>query len=223
MSLVKVAQVVWVICRDCFHNQQMTPLLQSLIQSLRCLPGIGPKSAQRIAFNLLTRQRDAAIHLAEVLLKSMATIGYCQSCRTFSETPLCLHCVSDRRDKTILCIVESPADQYAIEQTGYQGLYFILHGRLSPLDGITPKDIGLDRLPQWINAHPDLKEIIVATNPTIEGEATAYYIAHLTKDYPIRCSRIAQGVPMGGELDMIDIGTLVHAFTGRGVIENDKT
>jgi recombination protein RecR len=198
----------------------LTPLLQQLIQSLRCLPGIGPKSAQRIAFQLLARNRDGAKMLATSLVQAMDNIGYCHSCRTFSETELCTYCSSTRRDKSIMCIVESPADQYAIEQTGYNGMYFILHGRLSPLDGIGPADIGMDLLRQRLHAEETVREIIVATNPTLEGEATAHYIAQIAKHRQISCSRIAHGVPLGGELESIDIGTLTHAFAGRGVIQD---
>jgi len=194
----------------------MTPLLQNLIQSLRCLPGIGPKSAQRIAFHLLARNRDGAKGLADCLMLAMNNIDYCQSCRTFSETPLCTFCASSRRDKSILCIVESSADQYAIEQTGYNGVYFILHGRLSPLDGIGPQEIGMDLLRQRLHGDEPIHEMIIATNPTLEGEATAHYIAQIARQKNIACSRIAHGVPLGGELEYIDIGTLTHAFAGRG-------
>ncbi|MFN7097129.1 MAG: recombination mediator RecR [Gammaproteobacteria bacterium] len=198
----------------------MTPLLQQLIQSLRCMPGIGPKSAQRIAFQLLARNRDGAKMLAASLMQAMDNIAYCQSCRTFSETALCTYCTSSRRDKSIMCIVESPADQYAIEQTGYHGMYFVLHGHLSPLDGIGPNEIGMDLLRQRLHHDQLIHEIIVATNPTLEGEATAHYIAQIAKQRQISCSRIAHGVPLGGELESIDIGTLTHAFAGRGVIND---
>ncbi|MBY0544672.1 MAG: recombination mediator RecR [Gammaproteobacteria bacterium] len=195
----------------------MTPLLQQLVQSLRCMPGIGPKSAQRIAFHLL-RHRDDARILADSLHEAMDKIAYCASCRTFSETDLCVFCASDRRDKSIMCIVESPADQYAIEQTAYRGMYFVLHGRLSPLDGIGPDEIGMTHLRERLSAELELREIIIATNPTLEGEATAYYIAQLAKQSQIACTRIAHGVPLGGELESIDTGTLTHAFAGRGII-----
>lgn len=196
----------------------MTPLLQQLVLALRCLPGIGPKSAQRIAFHLLARDRDGAKQLAAILARSMDNIAYCQVCRAFSETELCLLCSNPRRDNGILCIVESAADQYAIEQTGFNGRYFILHGRLSPLDGIGPQQIGIDLLKKHLNA--SIKEMIIATNPTLEGEATAHYIAQLCKHQNIPCTRIAHGVPLGGELEFIDTGTLTHAFIGRGKISD---
>lgn len=196
----------------------MTPLLQQLIQSLRCMPGIGPKSAQRIAFYLLARNRDGAKNLGDSLIQAMNEIDYCESCRTFSETALCVFCSSTQRDKTVLCIVESPADQYAIEQTGYRGMYFILHGHLSPLDGISPEEIGMSTFRERLQTETTLREIIIATNPTLEGEATAHYISQIAKQHQIACSRIAHGVPLGGELESIDTGTLMHAFTGRGVI-----
>lgn len=189
-------------------------LLEQLVAALRCLPGVGPKSAQRMAFQLLARQREAGKHLADSLLKAMDNIGYCQSCRTFTESPLCNICQNNRRDKTQLCIVESPAELYAIEATGYTGIYFVLHGRLSPIDGIGPEQIGLHLLKQKLKVMPP-EEIILATNPTVEGEATAHYIAEIAKELGIPCSRIAHGVPLGGELEYIDGSTLRHAFAGR--------
>lgn len=189
-------------------------LLEQLVAALRCLPGVGPKSAQRMAFQLLARQREAGKHLADSLLKAMDSIGYCQSCRTFTESPLCNICQSNRRDKTQLCIVESPAELYAIEATGYTGIYFVLHGRLSPIDGIGPEQIGLHLLKQKLKETPP-EEIILATNPTVEGEATAHYIAEIAKALQLPCSRIAHGVPLGGELEYIDGSTLRHAFAGR--------
>lgn len=197
----------------------MTPLLQQLVQSLRCMPGIGPKSAQRIAFHLL-RNRDDARLLANSLHEAMDRIAYCAACRTFSETDLCVFCASDRRDKSIMCIVESPADQYAIEQISYRGMYFVLHGRLSPLDGIGPDEIGITYLRERLNTERELREIIIATNPTLEGEATAYYIAQLAKQFSVACTRIAHGVPLGGALESIDTGTLTHAFAGREIISD---
>lgn len=190
-----------------------------MIQSLRCMPGIGPKSAQRIAFYLLARNRDGAKNLGNSLIEAMDKIDYCHSCRTFSETDLCNFCSNEQRDKTIICIVESPADQYAIEQTGYRGLYFILHGHLSPLDGISPDEIGMGTFRERLQTEQHLREIIIATNPTLEGEATAHYIAQIAKQHQISCTRIAHGVPLGGELESIDTGTLMHAFSGRGIIK----
>lgn len=194
---------------------ELSPLIRQLIDALRVLPGVGPKSAQRMAFALLERKRDGGTALAQALLVAMEQIRHCASCRTFSETELCPLCASARRDRAMLCIVESPADILAIEQTGgYAGLYFVLLGHLSPLDGIGPREIGIDQLAERLK-DPELKELILATNPTVEGEATAHYIADLARDYPIVVSRIAHGVPLGGELEFVDGGTLAHAFSGR--------
>ncbi len=195
----------------------LSPTLQKLIQSLRCLPGVGPKSAQRMAFNLLARNREGAKLLADTLITAMDTLHHCQSCRTFTEHTLCPICASTRRDRDILCIVESPADQLAIDLTGFNGIYFVLHGRLSPLDGIGPEEIGIHLLKQRLS-NERFREMVIATNPTIEGEATAHYIAQLAKHYQLPCSRIAHGVPLGGELESIDTGTLAHAFAGRGKV-----
>ncbi|TMO57636.1 recombination mediator RecR [Pseudoalteromonas aurantia] len=195
---------------------QLSPSLTALIEALRCLPGIGPKSAQRIAFHLLERDRSGGTQLGDSLLKAMQVIGHCESCRTFSEAPLCDICLSvKRQDSRLLCIVESPTDVLAIEQTGqYQGLYFVLMGHLSPLDGIGPKEIGLDVLDEKLSKG-NIDEVILATNPTVEGEATAHYIAELCQKYNVDASRIAHGMPVGGELDLVDGMTLMHAFSGR--------
>lgn len=194
---------------------ELSPLIRQLIESLRVLPGVGPKSAQRMAFHLLERNRDGGLALAHALSHAMENIRHCASCRTFSESELCLLCASPRRDRGYLCVVESPADILAIEQTGgYSGLYFVLLGHLSPLDGIGPREIGIEALAERLK-DPELKELILATNPTVEGEATAHYIADLARDYPIQISRIAHGVPLGGELEFVDGGTLAHAFSGR--------
>ena len=189
-------------------------LLEQLISAMCCLPGIGQKSAQRMAFSLLSRQRDAGKHLAQILSKAMEHIDDCQSCRTFSETVYCHICENTRRDKSLLCIVETPADLYAIENTGYTGLYFVLHGKLSPIDGIGPEQLAIPTLRRNIE-QKTLQEIILATNPTIEGEATSHYLSELAKQYQIPCTRIAHGVPLGGELEYLDGGTLAHAFTYR--------
>ncbi|HEX5340341.1 MAG TPA: recombination mediator RecR [Gammaproteobacteria bacterium] len=191
------------------------PLLQQLIDALRCLPGVGPKSAQRMAFQLLERNRDAALGLAEALGKAVAGIRHCQRCRMFTDTPVCSICNSPRRDASLMCVVETPADVYAIENaTGFRGRYFVLMGHLSPLDGIGPDELGLGefeaRLKEGVVA-----ELILATNPTVEGEATAHYLAELARTHGIRATRIAHGVPVGGELEYIDGGTLSHAFSGR--------
>lgn len=192
-----------------------SPLIGNLIAALRCLPGVGPKSAQRMAFHILERNRDNGSNLAQALQQAIAAVGNCQQCRTLSETPVCHICSHPKRDEQALCVVESPADVIVLEQTGaYRGFYFVLMGHLSPLDGIGPQEIGIDLLLQRIDATP-IQEIVLATNPTVEGEATAHYIANLVKDKNIRCSRIAYGVPLGGELEYLDGGTLAKAFTSR--------
>ncbi|MDX9740836.1 MAG: recombination mediator RecR [Gammaproteobacteria bacterium] len=192
-----------------------SPLIGRLIEALRCLPGVGPKSAQRMAFHLLERNREGALRLAKALEEAVERVGHCERCRTLSETALCRLCASDRRDPAQLCVVENPADVQAIEQTtSFQGLYFVLMGHLSPLDGIGPEDIGLDRLAQRF-ASGEVREVILATNPTVEGEATAHYIADMAREHGIRASRIAYGVPFGGELEYVDAGTLSHALAGR--------
>jgi recombination protein RecR len=192
-----------------------SPLIGRLIEALRCLPGVGPKSAQRMAFYLLERNRDGARRLAAALQEAADRIGRCSECRTLSEHPVCRLCAAGNRNAAQLCVVESPADVQAIEQTtSYQGVYFVLMGHLSPLDGIGPADIGLDRLAERF-ARGVVKEVILATNPTVEGEATAHYIADIARQHGIRASRIAYGVPFGGELEYVDSGTLSHALAGR--------
>lgn len=186
--------------------------------ALRCLPGVGPKSAQRMAFHLLERDRTAGLALAKALEEAIDRVRHCTQCRTLSETPLCSLCNNPSRDSSLLCIVETPADVLAIEQTGsYRGRYFVLMGRLSPLDGIGPAELGIDQLLQYVT---DLspQEVILATNPTVEGEATAHYLAGLIKQHNIRASRIAHGVPLGGELEYIDGNTLARALSGREVV-----
>lgn len=192
-----------------------SPLINRLIEDLRCLPGVGPKSAQRMAFHLLERDRDGAQRLAASLSEAAERVGHCQQCRTLSETDICPLCANSSRDRSQLCVVESPADVRAIEQaTHYKGRYFVLMGHLSPLDGIGPSEIGLDQLESRLN-DGDIKEVILATNPTVEGEATAHYISEMVKKHDITSTRIAHGVPIGGELEYVDGGTLSHAFTGR--------
>jgi recombination protein RecR len=190
-------------------------LIGRLIENLRCLPGVGPKSAQRMAFHLLEHNRDGGRRLAEALSLAMERVGNCSQCRTLSEEPVCALCANTRRDRGLLCVVETPADVQALEQsTGYQGLYFVLLGHLSPLDGIGPEQLGLDALEARL-AGGEVKELILATNPTVEGEATAHFISELARAHGVRSTRIAHGVPMGGELEYIDSGTLSHAFAGR--------
>lgn len=194
---------------------QKKGLLGQLIQNLCCLPGVGPKTAQRMAFHLFQRDRNGAKLLAETLLRAIDNITYCRQCRTLTEDGLCEICADNSRDSSIICIVESPADTWIVEQaTVFKGHYFVLHGRLSPLDGIGPDELGLDLLEQRL-ATGTIKELILATNATVEGEATAYFIGELSRKYQVLASRIAHGVPMGGELEFIDSGTLSHAFNGR--------
>ncbi len=188
------------------------PLLEQLIESLRCLPGVGQKTAQRMALHLLERNREGGRRLAATLADAMTRIGNCARCRTFTEDEVCATCRSGARDGELLCVVESPADQSAIEAaTGYRGRYFVLLGRLSPLDGLGPRELGLDRLAQRLS-EGEVKELIIATNPTVEGEATAHYLGQLARQHGVRPSRLAHGVPLGGELEYIDRGTLAHAF-----------
>ena len=192
-----------------------SPLLTDLIEALRCLPGVGAKSAQRMALHVLERDRIGAKRLAEKLAAAVERIGNCTRCRTFSEEAICALCASTSRDASLLCVVETPVDQLAIEQaTGYRGRYFVLLGRLSPLDGLGPKEIGLDLLAQRLG-EGEVQELIVATNPTVEGEATAHMLAQIARAAGVRASRLAHGVPLGGELEYIDRGTLAHAFGGR--------
>ena len=196
-----------------------SPLLVQLIDALRCMPGVGKKSAQRIAFHLLERDRDGASHLSTALSRAVQGIGHCKRCRMLSEHELCTICNTSGRDATQLCIVESPADVMAIEEaTGYRGNYFVLMGHLSPLDGIGPQELGLSALEQRL-AEGGIEEVIIATNPTVEGDATAHYLADLATRHKVQASRIAHGVPLGGELEYVDGGTLSHAFFGRRVVD----
>ena len=191
------------------------PLLNQLIESLRCLPGVGPKTAQRMALHLLERNREGGLQLASVLDNAMHKIGRCKHCRDLTELEVCSVCASPRRDQSLLCIVESPVDVLAIEQaTAYKGRYFVLLGRLSPLDGIGPAELGLDQLAERLETNTP-EEMIIATNPTVEGEATSYYLQRMAKKHAIRVTRIAHGVPLGGELEYTDQSTLAHAFGSR--------
>ncbi|SDK83670.1 DNA replication and repair protein RecR [Modicisalibacter muralis] len=192
-----------------------SPLVDRLLEALRVLPGVGPKTAQRMALHLLERDRDGGRRLAGVLAQALEEVGYCRRCRTLTEEDMCALCTSPRRDDGVLCVVESPADMLAIEDAGgYRGHYFVLHGHLSPLDGIGPEDIGLDQLDVRLD-EGGVEEVILATNPTVEGEATAHYIAEQLRERGMRLSRLAYGVPMGGELEYVDGGTLSRAFNGR--------
>ncbi len=195
-----------------------SPLLANLIEALRCLPGVGGKSAQRMAFHLLERDRERGLKLADALREAMQRIGQCTRCRNFSEEPLCAICAGSSRDRHLLCVVESPVDLAAIEQaTGYRGQYFVLHGRLSPLDGLGPEELGLAQLAQRLG-EGEVEELIIATNPTVEGEATAHYLAQLAHAGGVKPTRLAHGVPLGGELEYVDRGTLAHAFGGRQLL-----
>ncbi len=191
------------------------PALEHLIDSLRCLPGVGPKSAQRMAYYLLQRDRKGADNLSIALGNALQVVGHCQLCNTFSEQPICPLCDSNNRDKSLLCVVEMPTDLLMLENThAYTGMYFVLMGRLSPLDGIGPKEIHLDKL---IKRAQDgvVQEVILATNYTVEGDATAHYISELLKARGVKTSRIARGMPMGGEIEYVDSGTLAQAMMER--------
>lgn len=195
-----------------------SPLIDELMSSLRCLPGVGPKSAQRMALYLLERDREGAGRLAQSLVNAVEHVARCQRCRTLTEQNICGICSNNRRMDSLLCVVETPADVLAIEQSGtYQGKYFVLLGHLSPIDGIGPEDIGIDQLISLLQQEP-ITEVILATNPTVEGEATAFYISERAKNVNVIVSRIAHGVPLGGELEFIDGGTLSHAFASRRTI-----
>ena len=196
-----------------------SPLLVRLIDGLRCMPGVGQKSAQRIAFHLLERDRKGASALSGALADAVEGIGHCSRCRMFTESDLCTICSATGRDTTQLCVVESPADVMALEDaTGFRGLYFVLMGHLSPLDGIGPDELGLDKLEAWLQ-NGDVEELIIATNPTVEGDATAHFLADVAARYDVKASRIAHGVPLGGELEYVDGGTLSHAFYGRRAVD----
>lgn len=197
-----------------------SPLTEKLIHALRCLPGVGPKTAQRMAFHLLDRDRENGKILAQTINQAMQHIGYCENCRTFSETNTCKLCDNPSRNPLLLCVVETPADIVAIEQTAsFRGHYFVLMGHLSPLDGIGPSELGMEQLKQRL-IEAKIEEIIIATNHTVEGEATAYYIAELAKPFGIKTSRIAHGVPLGGELEFVDSRTIAEALNHRTLYEN---
>jgi recombination protein RecR len=196
-----------------------SPLLVRLIDALQCMPGVGRKSAQRIAFQLLERDRDGAANLSQALSDAASGIGHCSRCRMFTELELCSICSAGGRDASQLCVVESPADVMAIEDaTGFRGLYFVLMGHLSPLDGIGPDEIGRAALDARLG-EGEVTEMIIATNPTVEGDATAHFLAEMAVRHGVQASRIAHGVPLGGELEYVDGGTLSHAFYGRRILE----
>lgn len=189
-------------------------LIDELIEALRCMPGIGKKSARRIAYHLLERDREGARYLAGRLSAAMDNIGHCERCRMLTEQAVCEFCLQERRDQSLLCVVETPADVYAMNEAGYRGRFFVLMGHLSPLDGIGPEELGLDKLAAILD-NGEIQEIILATNLTVEGEATAHFISDMVRARGIRITRIAYGVPYGGELEYIDSSTLSHALSGR--------
>ena len=196
----------------------ISPLIDRLIEALQVLPGVGPKSAQRMAFNLLKHNREGACSLAALLKESMQNIGQCSRCRNFSEQTVCGLCKDPKRNPSELCVVESATDVLAIEKmAGFHGHYFVLHGRLSPIDGIGPAHLGINQLIERVRT-TDVAEVILATNPTVEGETTAHYICESLKSHNVQLTRIAHGVPLGGELEFIDGGTIAHAFSGRKAI-----
>jgi len=191
-------------------------LIERLVAGFRCLPGVGPKSARRMVYHLLERDRDGGRSLADALHKAMDGVGNCRVCRTFTESELCGLCASERRDSSLLCVVETPANVSAIHRgTDYKGKFFVLLGHLSPLDGIGPEHLGIDQLERRLDVG-DIREVILATGSTVEGETTAQYIAEIVRERRILVSRIALGVPLGGDLEFVDSGTLTHALNGRG-------
>tara|TARA_A100001391_G_scaffold4688_1_gene3295 strand:+ start:3821 stop:4423 length:603 start_codon:yes stop_codon:yes gene_type:complete len=196
------------------------PLVEALIDAFTCLPGVGPRSAQRMAYALLERGRDDGRQLAGALSAAMDGVRHCQRCRNYAEDDLCPICQDPRRDAGLVCIVASPADVLALEQSGeYRGHYFVLMGQLSPLDGIGPRELGLDVLEQRLN-QGQIQELILATGTTVEGEATAHYVLDLAREAGVSVSRIAQGVPMGGDLEFVDGATLAQALRGRRPFSN---
>ncbi|MCP4411086.1 MAG: recombination protein RecR [Gammaproteobacteria bacterium] len=195
-------------------------VIDQLVEALRCLPGVGPRSSQRMAYHLLERNRDGGRRLSSTLLEAMDRVKHCQRCRTFTEEELCRICSNSGRQQEQICIVESPSDVLAIESTAsFRGIYFVLMGHLSPLDGIGPDELGLPKLKKRLK-NENFKELILATNPTVEGEATAHYIYELCQQTGINVTRIAHGVPLGGELEYVDGGTLAHSFSGRQKFHN---
>lgn len=193
-----------------------SPLLRELIDALRILPGVGPKSAQRMALSLLERQRPGGLRLARALEQALHHVEHCSLCRNLTEQPVCDICSNPSREQHLLCVVESPMDVIALEQSGsYRGRYFVLLGRLSPLDGIGPVELGLPGLIERLRAEPGIEELIIATNPSVEGEATAHYLREATRALPLMVTRLAQGVPVGGELEYLGGSTLAHALSGR--------
>jgi len=193
----------------------ISPLINQLIDALRCLPGVGPKTAQRMVLHILERDRPGGNRIAQSLTEAIEGVGQCQNCRMLTEGDVCEICASRSRDESLLCVVENPADVLAVEQSGgFRGKYFVLMGHLSPIDGIGPDEIGIDELLARVQ-RDSVKEVILATNSTVEGEATAHYVSEQLRPKGVEVSRIAHGIPFGGELEFVDAGTLAHAMDGR--------
>lgn len=193
----------------------LSPLIAQLVESLTILPGVGPKSAQRLALHLLEKDKAGAQMLVDNLAEALEKVGHCQQCRNLTEEDICPICVDVKRNDEQLCVVETPAEVLALEQTGFKGRYFVLFGRLSPIEGVGPDQLGLEQLKQLV-IDKGIEEVILATNPTVEGEATAQFIQQLlSRVEGVTVSRIAHGVPLGGELEYVDGGTLAHALAGR--------
>ena len=198
---------------------KFSPALEELIEALRCLPGVGPKSAQRMTLHLLERNREGAAVLATALQQAVERVDHCSRCRNFTELDICEICADPRRDAATICVVETPGDVLAVEQSGsFRGIYFVLMGHLSPIDGIGPAEIGLEKFHRRV-LDEGITEVILATNPTVEGEATAYYLTDMLGPEGVKVSRIAHGVPLGGELEYVDGSTLAHALSGRRPVE----
>jgi|TARA_B100000287_G_scaffold433164_1_gene494212 recombination protein RecR len=195
---------------------KVSPLVDGLIEAIQCLPGVGPKTAQRMVLHLLERNRDAGIYLAEIMAKAIEGVGKCNKCRIFTESEFCAICSNEKRDSSCICVVETVSDVFAIEQSNqFNGNYFILHGHLSPIDDIGPEELALDKL-FYLAKSEKVKELILATNLTLEGEITSNYIYdHLKNLDDLKLTKLAQGVPLGGELEYVDRGTIMHAFSGR--------
>lgn len=194
-------------------------VIEELIQALRCLPGVGPKSAQRMAYHLLQRDREGGRRLSLAIGEAVERVGNCRRCRTLTDTGICAVCRDNSRDPTTLCIVETPADMIAIDKgTGYRGMFFVLMGHLSPLDGIGPAQIGLDDLGRRLE-EGEVGEVVLATSSTVEGQATAHYIGEMVRARELKATRLAYGIPLGGELEFVDSTTLAHAFRGRTDLE----
>lgn len=201
---------------------KQSPIIKNLVDAFCCLPGVGPRTAQRMVMHLLERDRGSGLRLSDCLRQAMEKVGHCESCRNLTEDSRCEICTDSKRDTNILCVVETPADVLAIEQSGsYRGSYFVLLGHLSPIDGIGPQELGLDTLKQRISE--GVKEVIIATNANVEGEATAHYISEMLATREVEISRIAHGIPLGGELEFVDGGTLGHALAGRISIKKQQS